>query len=165
MEIPENLRIPAPIYPDPRELAETLAKQRDGTTKESVLTTREVVPSAYVKAMVTIATTVWRLKSRIFDPATGEPRDEIPKEDIRKLARYVDSLFDTFSSIGLDIKDRTGESFDYGLIEKVISSVPQQGLKIEMIIETVRPTIRWNETTIQEGEVIIATPADKKESP
>ena len=45
----------------------------------------------------------------------------------------------------MEVKDRTGEAFDYGLPEKVVTAQPQPGLTREIIIETIRPTIYWND--------------------
>jgi len=61
--------------------------------------------------------------------------------------------------VGMEVKDRTNEPFDYGLPEKVVTTQPQEGLSKEIIIETIRPTIYWNGQIAQQGEVVIATPA------
>jgi hypothetical protein len=165
MDIPKKLEIQKPDFPDPRllgrdlsELYRTSEKEDGQQAKESK--PEEVVPSAYVKATIGLATNAWRLRSRLFDSLTNEPREEVSKDDVKKMVRYVEAIYDTFAAMGIEIKDRTGEAFDYGLIEKVITALPQQGLKKERIIETVRPTIKWNNTTVQEGEVIIATPIE-----
>ena len=65
--------------------------------------------------------------------------------------------------MGLTIRDRTGQSFDYGMPEKVIDAKPQPGITKERVFETLRPTVTWTtnfwkEAMIQKGEVIIQTP-------
>jgi hypothetical protein len=40
----------------------------------------------------------------------------------------------------------------------VITTQPTAGIAKERVIETIKPTIYWNETIIQTGEVVIATP-------
>jgi hypothetical protein len=39
----------------------------------------------------------------------------------------------------------------------VITTQPTAGIAKERVIETIKPTIYWNETIIQTGEVVIAT--------
>jgi len=118
-----------------------------------------VLPPHFVKSLLAVATNAWRLRSRLVNTDTGEPRDDLKKEDVRKLVRHLEAIFESFSQIELEIKDRTGEAFDYGLPEKVITTQPQPGLKKEQIIETIRPSIYWNNQLAQQGEVVIATPA------
>jgi len=40
----------------------------------------------------------------------------------------------------------------------VIATQPTAGLARERVTETLKPTIYWNGTIIQTGEVVIATP-------
>jgi hypothetical protein len=168
MDIPKNLEIQKPDFPDPKGLGRDLnelyrASEQVDDPKVNEAKPEEVVPSIYVKATVVLATNAWRLRTRLFDSLTNEAREEVSREEVKKMARYIEAIYDTFASMGIEIKDRTGEAFDYGLIEKVITALPQPGLKQERIIETVRPTIKWNNTTVQEGEVIIATPIEPSE--
>ena len=118
-----------------------------------------VLPPEFTKSVAAVATNAWKLRARLVDGKSGEPRDDLKKEDIRKLARHVEAIFESLSQIELEVKDRTGEPFDYGLPEKVITTQPQPGLKKEQIIETLRPSIYWNKQLVQQGEVVIATPA------
>jgi hypothetical protein len=117
------------------------------------------LPSHFTKAVLTVATNAWKLRSRLIDLKSGEPREDLKKEDVRKLSRHIDAIFEAFGQIELEVKDRTGEPFDYGLPEKVVTTQPQPGLKKEQIIETLRPSIYWNKQLAQQGEVVIATPA------
>ena len=57
------------------------------------------------------------------------------------------------------IKDHTGEIFDYGLPLNVVTTQPSPGITKERVLETLKPTIYWQEQMIQMGEVVIATPA------
>jgi hypothetical protein len=42
---------------------------------------------------------------------------------------------------------------------KVVTSQPAPGIARETVIETIKPTIYWQQQIIQTGEVVIATPA------
>jgi len=114
---------------------------------------RPHLPAHFVKALVGIATQAWKLKVRMLDPATQEAREEH-----RKLYRHVESILDSLNEIGLQLRDRTNEAFDYGLPEKVIGTQPTPGITKERVIETIKPSIYWEQHLLQVGEVVVATP-------
>jgi hypothetical protein len=89
-------------------------------------------------------------------------KEELSKEDAKRIRRYVESLYDNLSQIGLTIVDRKGEPFDYGLPEKVIAAHPQEGLSQEIVRETILPTINWDKR-IFPGEVEISRPVTNNE--
>jgi hypothetical protein len=109
-----------------------------------------------------LAMNAWRIRVRLTD-SDREPREEIGKDDLKKINRYCDAMFQSLSGIGIEVKDRTGEVFDYGLPEKVLTAQPQLGLTREIIVETVRPTIYWNTQIAQPGEVVIGTPPEESQ--
>jgi hypothetical protein len=167
MEIPEELTVPNPTWPDARELARELAKQLSGRSQAELADAKiivEVISPTLGKPIVNLANNVWRLRAKLVDPISNEIKEDITKDDVKKMARYLDAMYAVLGEIGIEIKDRTGETFDYGLPEKVVTAQPQEGLSSERIIETVRPTIYWNEKIAQQGEVIIATPITPSDS-
>jgi hypothetical protein len=157
MKTPKELSLPNPDWPDPAELVRELEKL--GATKGGAQVFVEI-PAPFVKATITVATNAWRLRTRLIDRHSGEIKEDVSKEDVKKMARYIESIYEAFAEIGIEIKDRTGEAFDYGLPEKVVTAQPQEGLTRERIIETLRPTIYWKEKLAQQGEVTIATPIE-----
>ena len=156
MEPPKELSLPNPDWPDPAELVRELEKL--GVSKGGAQVF--VIPAPFVKATITVATNAWRLRTRLIDRHSGEVKEDVSKEDVKKMARYIESIYEAFAEIGIEIKDRTGEAFDYGLPEKVVTAQPQEGITRERIIETLRPTIYWKEKLAQQGEVTIATPIE-----
>jgi hypothetical protein len=163
MEIPKDLKLLPPLErPDVGEFAREIAKHLQGVRPAVApgSTIVEVIPENVAKALIATATNVWRIRSRISDSSTHELKEEITKDDLRKLSRYVDSIIESFAGVGIEIKDRTGEAFDYGLPEKVVTAEPQAGLTKEIIVETIRPTIYWKNQIAQQGEVVIATPLE-----
>jgi len=116
-----------------------------------------------MKNLSGLATHAWKLRGRVIDPQTKEPRDEIKKEDVRKMVRHVEAMFEALTALNVEVRDRTGETFDYGLPDKIVASNPQAGLTKELIVETIRPTIYWMNHIAQTGEVVIATPIESKE--
>jgi hypothetical protein len=113
--------------------------------------------------LASLATIGWKMQKRVIDAESGDIRDNFDASDGRKLGRDVQSLLSLLSDMGITIRDRTGQSFDYGMPEKVIDAKPQPGISKERVTETLRPTVTWTthffkEAMIQKGEVIIQTP-------
>jgi hypothetical protein len=100
-----------------------------------------------------IATNAWRLKVRMIDSETGEP-----KEEAGKLYRFVEGLFRALDDAGIQVIDKTGKPYDDGMPEKVIGFEPTPGLAKEEIIDTIRPSIRWRERPLSNGEIIVGLP-------
>ena len=164
MRTPDELKLPKPDYPDPRVLARELTgspPSPPGNHGENAALFR----GALGKGLIEIANNAWRLRGKLVDRDSQEAREEISKADARKMARHIDRIYEAFKSLGIEIKDRTGEPFDYGLPEKVVSASQQADLKKEQIAETLRPTIYLNDRIEQVGEVIIATPIEEQENP
>ncbi|MEN6427954.1 MAG: hypothetical protein ABFE13_21585 [Phycisphaerales bacterium] len=101
-----------------------------------------------------IATNAWRLKVRMIDSQTGQP-----KEETSRLYRFVEGLFRALDDAGIQVIDKAGKPYDNGMPEKVISFEQTPGLAKEEIIDTVRPTIRWRERPLCNGEIIVGLPA------
>ena len=103
--------------------------------------------------LIEMATNAWRLKVRMIDPDSGEP-----KEETRKLYRFVEGLFRALGDAGIQVIDKTDKPYDSGMPEKVISFEQTPGLLKEEIIDTVRPTVRWKERHFHYGEIIVGIP-------
>ncbi|MDD5200531.1 MAG: hypothetical protein PHC88_12100 [Terrimicrobiaceae bacterium] len=159
MNMPDSLRInPLPL-PESGDLANAVAKKVQAALQDLVPGAMPI-PENVVKALISSATNVWRIRSRITVSKTFEPKQEISQDDLKKLSRYVESIVEALAGIGIEIKDRTGEPFDYGLPEKVIAAEPQAGISKEIVRETIRPTIYLGKQIAQQGEVVIATPIE-----
>ena len=104
--------------------------------------------------LAVIATNAWKARTKMTGGGTNEPREEM-----RRVYRHIEAMFDAFQQMGLQVRDHIGEEFDYGLPLTVLTTQPTPGLAKERVIETIKPTIYWHETMIQAGEVVIATPA------
>ena len=83
--------------------------------------------------------------------------------DHRRLARNVGAILDALATIQVQVKDHTGEAYDYGMPLKVVASEPRAGISREVVIETVRPTVIMGENLLQRGEVVIAVPNDEED--
>lgn len=113
---------------------------------------------AVLKGMATVATNAWKAKSKMMEGSSGEVREEM-----KRVYRHVEGILEALHEMGIEIKDHTGDAFDYGLPLKVVTTQPMSGLTKEKIIETIKPTVYWQRQIIQMGEVVIATPAQSQE--
>lgn len=151
------LDLPEIQYPDRESIDAELAKLRSTSSPSTAAAPAATIPAAdsYLpKALANIATNAWKARSRMVD-SEGEPREET-----KRIYRHVDSILDSLAQLNVEIRDHTGEAFDYGLPLNVITTQPTKGINRDRVIETIKPTIYWNRQLIQAGEVVIATPAD-----
>jgi len=98
-----------------------------------------------------MGTTYWRLQRRL--PTHGE----IPQE-MKRVARDLESMGDSLKQAGIEIKDHTGDKYDGHMTLRVIAFQPTAGISREVITETIKPTIYRNNVMVQMGEVIVAVP-------
>ena len=155
--MPDRFRIPPPKWPDEKRIVEAVTKQMGAMLAEQgqrgVQETQYPVPEKIIKGMAAIATDAWRAKTRMVDPTSGEV-----KEEMKRVYRHVEGILEALVTLGIEVKDHTGDTFDYGLPLKVVTTQPTAGITRETVIETIKPTILWEKQMIQMGEVVIATP-------
>ncbi len=162
-----NLGIPEPEYPDVRPIIGEFLRGKgmhpsdveEPAKAGEIVRHVQVLPPQIGKMMALVATNAWKLKTKMTGGEDGEV-----KEEWKRLYRHVDAIFESLADVGVEVKDRTGEPFDYGLPEKVVTSHPTPGITRESVIETIRPTIYFNHQIIQRGEVVIATPETENPS-
>lgn len=171
MKLPPELGLPrnAVVLGDLKQLVDLINKEnakRPKSKSESGGAGLEKVNEILLKLaqhLALLATAAWKMQKRLVDSETQEAKESISESDARKLFRDLQSVFSALSDMGITIRDRSGEAFDYGMPEKVVDAKTQPGLARECVAETLRPTITWTtdfwkDTMIQKGEVIIHTP-------
>lgn len=152
----KTLEIPEIPYPGSTEIKELIQQNKASAQPSPAMPVKSPEPAMrhISSELAAIGTHIWRAKRKMTDTASGEPLEEM-----RRVIHHIDAVLDTFSRMDLEIHDHTGEFFDYGSPLTVITTQPTPGLKREQVIETIRPTIYWSKRIIQQGEVVIATPA------
>jgi hypothetical protein len=83
--------------------------------------------------------------------------------DMNRIHRHLEGILESLAIFGLEIKDHTGELFDYGQSLTVVASQKREGITQEVVAETIRPTIYLQGHQIQQGEVVIDTPKSAEE--
>ena len=162
MTQPHACKVTPGEFPDGERVIETILRIQQAMFAETKSggQIHHAVPANVVKGMADIATNVWKAKVKMVDGPSGEVRDEM-----KRVYRHIESVLDSLHEMGLEVKDHTGDAFDYGLPLKVVTTQPTQGITRENVIETIKPTIYWQQQIIQMGEVVIATPASTETKP
>ncbi len=156
----KRFEIPRPEWPNERKVIEAVTSRIEAILADRGDTGRDgdghgEPPSEWIKGVADIATNAWRAKNKIpKETGTGA----VP-EELKGINRHIEAMIQNFEDMGVKVKDHTGSRFDYGLPLKVVATQPTEGLGAETVLETIKPTIYWNDRIIQMGEVVIATPA------
>lgn len=105
------------------------------------------------RTLAEVGTGVWRLRQKMLQPGTSQP-----SEEMRRTFRHVEAMWDALKRAKVEIIDHTNTPYDPGLSISVLAFQPQPGLTREMVVETIKPTIYFDQERIQMGEVLIGTP-------
>lgn len=113
------------------------------------------------KALLFLAGQIWRLATAVVDSETNEVKTTLSTGEARKLGSAIEAMQQSIKDLGIRVIDRCGEDFHPGLPDQVITEEPREGITRDRVIRTIRPTILWNQTMVQRGEIDIAVPAAK----
>jgi hypothetical protein len=121
-----------------------------------------IASSEESKALLQITGQLWRQGTILIDSESGEPKNELSPQDIRKLSHALETMRELIKNLGIRVIDRCNEDFHPGLPDTVVTEETHEGISKERIIRTIRPTIMWGQTMVQRGEIDIAVPVNKK---
>lgn len=155
---PREFRIAVPVWPTSYLESVTNIIQQIETelTNTIAVGNKEPEPSPdNIGLLADIATGLWRTRKNIV-----QERTDTPKEGMGKAFRHVQSVFDALETAGIQIKDHTREKWADGRSINVIAFQPMPDLTEEIIIETIKPSIFFNEQHIQKAQVIVGTPPE-----
>lgn len=99
-----------------------------------------------------LSTRLWRTERQL-----KRLHENAPNEHSERLTRRFEEVLETLREYDVEILDHTGEKYDAGLTLKVLQYEPQDGIAHEVILETVKPSVRLQKVLVP-GEVIVATP-------
>jgi hypothetical protein len=160
MKIPPEIDIKNIPLPDAGELVAELLK---GHSEKSVTAKDDQLSHTHItmqKALISLANECWRVEGLIIDQETGDVKETMSTE-LKRLCSTLERMKETLTSIGINVIDRTGEAFNPGLPDQVVTEEPKVGISTEQITRTIKPTIIWQQTMVQRGEIEIAVPASK----
>lgn len=105
-----------------------------------------------VRFLSTLCTRIWRFERQLVRVAESDPSDNHDR-----LLRRFESIAEALREAHIEISDHDGQSYDSGLNLTVVQWEPREELKREMILETVKPSLRIRQLLIP-GEVIVGQP-------
>lgn len=107
------------------------------------------------KDLARIATGLWRIRTRMVDPDSGEALPEM-----KKVIRHVERVLEDLSDVGVEVIDHTGQAMpDIGASAlTALAYEPRAGLRDATVVETVLPSVYLKGKSIQTGEVIVGKP-------
>jgi len=157
--LPSHIKIVVHPYPSADELL-----QQVGPVPTSASSGEASLDITVIRSQICpLADQLWRLQAVIFEGENRDVKDGLNGAEARKLARSLEAMEAIMQSIGVRVIDRCDQDWDAGLPETVITEEPVEGISRERIVRTIRPTIMWNQTMVQRGEIDIAVPTAKKE--
>ena len=99
-----------------------------------------------------IVTAVWRLRRRFGDEAISF------EDQLRRAQRDLESLWGRLRQAGVEVLDHTGERYEAGKSLKVLAFQTMPEVQEWQVVETLKPTIYYQEEWLQLGEVIVGIP-------
>jgi hypothetical protein len=115
-----------------------------------------ITPSAPVlkeKDLAEAATNLWRAQRR-----TTRLTEENSREG-KRIGRLLVATKDALTEAGVQIQDHDGDEFHPGLSLEVLAYQDDPSLRVEIVQETVRPSVYLAGRRIQMGQVIVGSPA------
>ena len=109
--------------------------------------------TAALKTIAAVATAVWRAKSKLDAEADAALPDEL-----RNLPRHIQSAWDALEAGKIQVDDPTGRRYVPGMAVNTLTIQPLDGITCEVIHETIKPSVYFNDALIQRADVIIARP-------
>jgi hypothetical protein len=100
-----------------------------------------------------VLTGLWRLRGKLMKPGTDEPLEEM-----KRAYRHFETAWDALINAGYRVEDYTKQAFRTGMKVDVLAYEEAPGITSEIVLETVKPGIFYNDIPIQRGEVIVGTP-------
>ena len=135
------------------EILLSLVTNRPGAEPARVTPSTEA-KTDYFRVMAAVANNTWRARNEIIDPRTGQVR-----EDMQAIGRHIEAIFQSLAEFGIVVHDHNGQPYEEGQPLNVVETISTPGLDQKVILETVLPSIFWNNRLIQNGEVKISNPA------
>lgn len=148
--------IPDAAWPSEEVVTEillSLVTNRPGAEPARVTPSTEA-KTDYFRVMAAVTNNAWRARNEIVDPRTGQVR-----EDAQAIGRHIEAIFRSLAEFGIEVYDHNGQPYEEGQPLTVVETIPTPGLNQKVILETVLPSIFWNNRLIQNGEVKISKPA------
>jgi hypothetical protein len=109
------------------------------------------------RALAGAGTSLWRARGKLT-----QLKDD--SRQARQTNRYLGETEAALAKAGLTIQDHTGDIYHSGLALEVVVMVEDPNVSEETIVETVRPSIYFDDRRIQEGQIVVGRPPRQAEA-
>ncbi|WP_250280882.1 hypothetical protein [Frankia sp. CiP1_Cm_nod2] len=103
------------------------------------------------KALARAVTNLWKAQRKLAE-------EEEPSARARQAARYLRACRDALAEAGLVVQDHDGDAFHPGRSIEVLAFQEDFSLDTEKVLETVRPSVYFQDRRVQMGQVIVGRP-------
>lgn len=148
-------RIPPPVWGPTQETYLDQLLVEVGTATEAAAGQ----PPYDERALATAATSLWRAQRKLAQPA------QAGAAEARQAGRYLSRCGDALGDVGLVVRGHDGEAFHPGRSLEVLGYRNDPSSEGETVLETVRPSVYFNDQRIQMGQVIVGSPHHKPDNP
>jgi hypothetical protein len=122
----------------------------------------EPLPPQVDRALLAgLATSIWRLGNRHKKLASNLASESLP--EVRHLGRALQMAEEVLGKGGIEIRDYLGQPHDPGCPPRVVGGEARPGIAVDTVVQTVNPTVYYNGSLVQNGEIIVDTPLKKEE--
>lgn len=147
LRYPSEFRISVPGWaPEKRLTFETLIERLSAPPPAA--------PSAheedYARIVVNLANRLWTFRRQLMPQEITQP-----PEELRRLHRPFERVWNALTDAGITVMDHTNELFDSGTALVVLAFQPTPGLNRETVIETTKPSIYYQSRHLQKGEMLL----------
>jgi hypothetical protein len=113
----------------------------------------EEINQALLQIVAEAALDLWKIQQRL-----ESLKGKLDDNHYLLLKRPVESALLRLNDAEIEIKDRTGDLYDYGMDELVLATEERSGSNRDVVAETIKPTVFYKKTIISRGEIIVGTP-------
>ena len=136
----------------------TLSSQLDEFLLFYEAQTNQTPPGVFGdREICSICTNLWRIDEKLQALDAGSS-----SEKLGLATRHLEAIWDALRKTGFEVFDHTGDRVPdvgvFGLRE--VAFEKQKGLLQRVVIETIKPTITYENEVIQLGEVIVGVPEE-----
>lgn len=129
------------------------ASGTDAQTQNSKTASTDEQLRFALRTLATVATAVWRAKTKLDTESQGELPD-----GLRNVPRHIQAAWDALAAGRVQIDDPTGKPYVTGMAVSVLTFQPIDGIGSEIIHETIKPSVYFDNRLIQRADVIVARP-------
>lgn len=153
------------LYPKPFRIGhvpiptlETAKPDRNAVSDDSfaAIAAEQALAPDIQKLIVQLATNLWRINNKL------QGADESDKT-LRSIRRHTESALDTLAGGQVEIKDHTNEKYIPGMALDVLAFQPDLSVQDEIISETIKPSVYYQDKLVQRGEVVVLMPKKEDE--